>query len=65
MTQVVPSGVERKVDVLGRVVIPSEMRQVLRIADGDYVRIDLRDGSIVLSPLSAQCPVCGSRLPAS
>ena len=40
----------RKVDELGRIVLPVEFRKALNIGTGCDVNIELKDGSIVLTP---------------
>lgn len=52
--------VNRKIDVLGRVVIPAEFRNVLGIVDGDEVSISLENGVIMIAPVKATCKQCGS-----
>ena len=39
---------KRKVDSLGRLVIPVEMREELKIKNGDEVSIELKGNSIVI-----------------
>lgn len=47
------TGIVRRVDDLGRVVIPKEVRRALRIKEGDPLEIfTTRDGEIVLKPFS-------------
>jgi AbrB family transcriptional regulator, transcriptional pleiotropic regulator of transition state genes len=58
MTATVRSGVERKIDALGRIVIPSEMRQTLGLTEGDVVDVEMQNGIITLHPLQANCPLC-------
>jgi AbrB family looped-hinge helix DNA binding protein len=56
-------GVVRRIDDLGRVVIPKEVRQVLGFAPGVPVEILIReDGAIVLRvfPGIGQCAGCNS-----
>jgi AbrB family transcriptional regulator, transcriptional pleiotropic regulator of transition state genes len=59
MTQALRSGIERKIDSLGRIVIPAEIRQTLGLSEGDVLDIEVRGGVIVLSPMSEQCALCG------
>jgi transcriptional pleiotropic regulator of transition state genes len=59
MTQVLRSGIERKIDAMGRVVIPAEIRQTLGLAEGDALDIEVRDGAIVLYSLRGHCALCG------
>lgn len=42
------SGIQRKLDELGRVVLPIEMRKTLNINEGDKLDISLQDEKIVL-----------------
>ena len=53
----------RKVDELGRIVLPMEFRKSLNIGTGCDVRIDLKDGSIILSPNECVCSVCKTAIP--
>ena len=53
------SGVRRKVDDLGRVVIPSSMRRSLGLRDGDAVDITLEDGRVVMVRAAESCTFCG------
>ena len=55
------SGLERKLDTLGRIVIPSEIRHSLGLVEGDALDVSVRDGAIVLAPVRERCPVCGGR----
>lgn len=46
-----PTGIIRRIDDLGRVVIPKEIRRALKIKDGDPLEIYTeRDGSVILKP---------------
>jgi len=53
------SGVERRLDPMGRIVIPAEIRDVLGLVGGDALDVSMRDGAIVLAPTGARCPHCG------
>ena len=49
-----PTGIVRRIDELGRIVVPKELRRSLRIREGDSVEIFIdQDGSIVLKKYSA------------
>ena len=43
------TGVVRRIDELGRIVLPKEMRKILKIKAGDNLEIFMNDGDIVLS----------------
>ena len=53
------SGIARKVDDLGRVVLPVEMRRALGLTAGDEVDISLDDNAIFLRKVEAKCTFCG------
>lgn len=49
------TGIIRRLDDLGRVVIPKEIRRQLKISDGDPLEIFLtKDGEIILKPYKVQ-----------
>ena len=50
----------RKVDDLGRIVLPAEMRKALDITDGDYLEIALDGDGIVLRKVEDRCTFCRS-----
>jgi AbrB family transcriptional regulator, transcriptional pleiotropic regulator of transition state genes len=52
------SGMERRVDDLGRVVLPVEMRRRLAIAPGDALDITVDGGALVLRKVEARCVFC-------
>jgi transcriptional pleiotropic regulator of transition state genes len=54
------TGMARKVDSLGRVVLPAEMRRSLGIRDGDLVDIALDGDNIVLGKVQQCCVFCGT-----
>ncbi len=53
------TGMVRKIDELGRVVIPMEMRRTMNINDGDAFEIFVEEDRIVLSKYSPLCTFCG------
>ncbi len=48
----------RKIDDLGRVVIPAETRRLFNIHEGDALAITVENGGIVLRKLEATCAFC-------
>lgn len=52
--------IQRRIDELGRIVIPSEMRDSLGITTKTLVSIELKDGTIFLKKAERTCKVCGS-----
>lgn len=53
------TGIIRKVDELGRVVIPIELRNTLKIAEKDPIEIFVDGTSIVLRKYESTCIFCG------
>ena len=53
-------GMVRKIDDLGRVVVPAETRRLFNIHEGDELAISVESDAIVLRKLEAVCVFCGS-----
>jgi len=54
------TGIVRKVDELGRVVIPIELRRTLDIEDRDALEIYVDGDHIILKKYEPTCIFCGS-----
>ncbi|AWK52797.1 AbrB family transcriptional regulator [Clostridium beijerinckii] len=54
------SGIVRKVDPLGRIVIPKEIRKVMSINEGDALEIVKDNNGILLRKYTRGCIFCGS-----
>ena len=54
------TGIIRKVDELGRIVIPMELRNKLEIAEKDPLEIFVDGSSIILKKYNPNCIFCGS-----
>ncbi|MEM5769773.1 MAG: AbrB/MazE/SpoVT family DNA-binding domain-containing protein [Bacillota bacterium] len=54
------TGIVRKVDELGRVVLPIELRRTLDIAEKDSLEIYVDSDRIVLRKYEPACIFCGS-----
>ncbi len=54
------TGIVRKVDELGRIVLPIELRRTLDIAERDSLEISAVDGTIVLKKFHPSCIFCDS-----
>ena len=52
-------GIVRKVDELGRIVIPMELRRTLGIAEKDAVEIFVDGEQIVMKKYNPSCIFCG------
>lgn len=51
----------RKIDDLGRVVVPAETRRLFNIHEGDELAISVENGGIVLRKLEDSCVFCDSK----
>lgn len=54
------TGIVRKVDELGRIVIPIELRNKLDIAIKDPIEIFVEGSSIILKKYEPNCIFCGN-----
>ena len=54
------TGIIRKVDELGRIVLPIELRRNLNIEERDCLEIYLEGEKIILSKYEPACIFCGS-----
>jgi transcriptional pleiotropic regulator of transition state genes len=54
------TGIRRKVDDLGRVVIPAGIRRSLGIREGDEVEVHVDGEQVVLSRPAVRCVLCGT-----
>ena len=57
--QAVESGIVRKIDDLGRIVIPAETRRLFNIREGDQLLISIDGTGIVIRKLESTCAFCG------
>ena len=54
------TGISRKVDEFGRVVIPKELRKNLGIEEGDFIEISLTGHDVILRKVNQKCCIgCG------
>lgn len=54
------TGIIRRVDELGRVVIPIEIRNQFNIIEKDPIEIYVDDSSIILKKYEPNCVFCGN-----
>ena len=54
------TGIVRKVDELGRIVLPIELRRTLDSAERDELEIYLDDDKVILKKYEPSCIFCGS-----
>jgi len=55
-----PAGIVRKVDQLGRIVLPKSLRKRFQMNEGDPVEILVQGDHIILSRYYPRCVFCGS-----
>lgn len=53
------TGIIRKVDDLGRIVLPIELRRMLDIAERDELEIYIENDHIILQKFEPACIFCG------
>ena len=53
------AGLPRRIDHLGRIVIPAELRRLLGINEGDYIQFSTEDNKVVIEKLEERCTFCG------
>ena len=54
------TGIVRRIDDLGRVVVPRELRRSLQIENGDEIEIFTEEDRIILKKYKPGCVICGS-----
>ncbi len=57
------TGVVRKIDELGRIVLPSELRRVFGIREGNELEISVNGEQIILQKRTDVCLFCSSEGP--
>ncbi|MDQ4108642.1 MAG: AbrB/MazE/SpoVT family DNA-binding domain-containing protein [Actinomycetota bacterium] len=58
------TGVVRKIDELGRIVLPSELRRVFGIKEGDELEISVDGEKVILEKRQDVCVFCSAGNPA-
>ena len=53
------TGIVRKIDELGRIVLPIELRRTLEISERDSLEIYTEGGAIILRKYEPACLFCG------
>ncbi|NQV05503.1 AbrB/MazE/SpoVT family DNA-binding domain-containing protein [bacterium] len=54
------TGIVRKIDDLGRIVLPAETRRLFNIREGDELSISVDGDMILIRKLEDTCTFCGS-----
>lgn len=53
------TGITRAIDLLGRIVIPKELRRTLNLNEGDALEIFTEEETIILRKYNPGCSFCG------
>ncbi len=54
------TGIVRRIDSVGRFVLPIELRRTLEIADNDSLEVFIEDNTIILKKYQPACIFCGN-----
>lgn len=54
------TGIVRKIDELGRVVLPKELRRTLSLEEGNGLEIYVNGDEIILKKYQPGCALCGN-----
>lgn len=54
------TGMVRKIDELGRIVLPKEIRDTMDIKSGDGIEIFVSEDKIILKKYEPSCIFCGN-----
>ena len=54
------TGIERKLDELGRVVLPKSLRRTMQLETGTPMRIYVEGNRVILEKGTPECALCGS-----
>jgi transcriptional pleiotropic regulator of transition state genes len=54
------AGLPRRIDHLGRIVIPAELRRLLGINEGDYIQFSAEDDRVIIEKLEERCTFCAA-----
>lgn len=57
------TGVARKIDELGRIVLPSELRRVFGLHEGDELEISVEGERVILEKRHDVCVFCSAETP--
>jgi transcriptional pleiotropic regulator of transition state genes len=54
------TGITRKIDELGRIVLPMELRKNMNIVEKDPLEIFVEGDNIILRKYKSSCIICGN-----
>ena len=53
------TGMTRHIDELGRIVVPKEIRQALKLQSGENLEIYVEENAIIFKKIESSCALCG------
>ena len=53
-------GISRRLDALGRVVLPADLRRALNLSTGDELEISVDQDAVILRKAGTACVFCGT-----
>ncbi len=56
----ISTGIVRRIDSVGRLVLPIELRRTLEIDDNDALEIFVEDNTVILKKYQPACIFCGN-----
>ena len=54
------TGITKKIDDLGRIVIPKDIRSVLGVGNGEALQFFVEGNTVILKKFGEECEFCGS-----
>lgn len=54
------TGIVRKIDQLGRIVLPMELRKILDFKEGTPIEICVENDKVILRKFHCNCILCGN-----
>ncbi len=55
------TGIVRKIDALGRIVLPKELRDKMYIQESDPLEIFVEEDAIIIKKYASMCVFCGKQ----
>ena len=58
------NGITRRIDELGRIVLPKDYRNALNVGTNCDMNLELKNGMIIITPATNHCCMCGKKVAA-
>ena len=56
------NGITRRIDELGRIVLPKDYRNALNVGTNCEMNLELKNGTIIITPATNHCCMCGKKI---